>query len=59
MGQIWAGAMMLDHLGEKNAAAAIVAAVEKTLANEATRTGDLGGKANTRACGEAVAAALA
>ena len=59
IGQIWAGAMMLDHLGEKQAAAAIVTAIETVLADEATRTRDLGGRADTRLCGEAIAAALA
>ncbi|MGP2490684.1 tartrate dehydrogenase [Mesorhizobium sp. PUT5] len=59
IGQIWAGAMMLQHLGETEAAAAIVKAVEATLADSATRTGDLGGTADTVACGRAVVAALA
>ncbi len=59
IGQIWAGAMMLQHLGETEAAAAIVRAVEATLADSATRTGDLGGTADTIACGRAVVAALA
>ncbi|THD84694.1 tartrate dehydrogenase [Aliigemmobacter aestuarii] len=54
VGQIWAGAMMLDHLGHAEAAAAIVAAVERTLADPATRTGDLKGTANTVRCGDAI-----
>lgn len=58
IGQIWAGAMMLDHLGEKQAATAIVKAIETALANESTRTRDLGGKADTRSCGEAIASIL-
>ncbi|WP_026380449.1 tartrate dehydrogenase [Afifella pfennigii] len=58
VGQIWAGAMMLDHLGYPEASAAIVAAVEKTLADPATRTGDLKGTADTLACGDAVREAL-
>ena len=32
IGQIWSGAMMLEHLGETEAAAAIVKAIEKVLA---------------------------
>ena len=32
IGQIWSGAMMLEHLGEAEAAAAIVKAIEKVLA---------------------------
>jgi tartrate dehydrogenase/decarboxylase/D-malate dehydrogenase len=59
IGQIWSGAMMLEHLGEHDAAAAIVAAIEKVLAEPKLRTRDLGGAANTVACGKAVADALA
>jgi tartrate dehydrogenase/decarboxylase/D-malate dehydrogenase len=58
IGQIWSGAMMLDHLGEPEAAASIVKAIERVLAEPKLRTGDLGGGANTVACGKAVAAAL-
>jgi len=58
IGQIWSGAMMLDHLGEPEAAASIVKAIEHVLAEPKLRTGDLGGAANTVACGKAVAAAL-
>ncbi len=47
IGQIWAGAMMLDHLGHPEAAAAIVSAIETVLADPASRTGDLGGSADT------------
>ena len=58
IGQIWSGAMMLEHLGELEAAAAIVKAIEKVLAEPKLRTRDLGGPANTEACGNAVADAL-
>jgi tartrate dehydrogenase/decarboxylase / D-malate dehydrogenase len=58
IGQIWSGAMMLDHLGEPEAAASIVKAIEHVLAEPKLRTGDLGGAANTVACGKAVTAAL-
>jgi tartrate dehydrogenase/decarboxylase/D-malate dehydrogenase len=58
IGQIWSGAMMLDHLGEREAAAEIVAAVERTLAERTLRTRDLGGNAGTEACGKAVEAQL-
>lgn len=58
IGQIWAGAMMLEHLGHEDAAKAIVAAIEEVLADPATRTGDLGGSADTVACGDAVVEAL-
>ncbi|HWL67236.1 MAG TPA: tartrate dehydrogenase [Geminicoccus sp.] len=59
VGQIWAGAMMLEHLGHADAAAAIVAAIERVLAEPALRTRDLGGKADTRTCGQAIADAIA
>ena len=58
IGQIWSGAMMLDHLGEPEAAADILRAIERSLADPRTRTRDLGGSADTRTCGDAVAAAL-
>jgi tartrate dehydrogenase/decarboxylase / D-malate dehydrogenase len=51
--------MMLDHLGEGEAAAAIVNAIEQVLADPKSRTRDLGGPANTVECGKAVAALLA
>jgi tartrate dehydrogenase/decarboxylase/D-malate dehydrogenase len=58
VGQIWSAVLMLDHLGEAEAAAAIVAAIEHVLAEPALRTRDLGGTASTRDCGAAVVAAL-
>ena len=58
IGQIWSGAMMLDHLGEREAAADIVAAIERTLAERTLRTRDLGGNADTKACGKAIEEAL-
>ena len=54
IGQIWSGAMMLDYLGEKEAADSIVKAIEKTLSNEASRTKDLKGNSNTKQCTDAV-----
>ena len=57
LGQIWSGAMMLEHLGETAAAAAIMAAMEGLL-REGPTTRDLGGKAGTVECGRALAAAL-
>ena len=58
IGQIWSGAMMLEHLGEAEAAAAIVRAIEDTLGERTLRTRDLGGNADTEAAGRAVADAL-
>ncbi len=59
VGQIWSGAMMLQHLGEHEAAAEIVAAIERVLAEERLRTRDLKGRADTVTCGKAIAEALA
>ncbi|WP_445679386.1 tartrate dehydrogenase [Radicibacter daui] len=59
VGQIWAGAMMLEHLGHREAAAGIVSAIERVLAEPKLRTRDLGGSADTVACGKAIADALA
>lgn len=58
IGQIWAGAMMLEHLGHKEAADAIVSSIEIVLADENLRTADLGGTADTTVCGTAIADVL-
>jgi tartrate dehydrogenase/decarboxylase/D-malate dehydrogenase len=58
IGQIWCGAMMLDHLGHADAAAAVMRGIERVLA-EGPRTPDLGGKATTTQLGRAVAEAIA
>jgi tartrate dehydrogenase/decarboxylase/D-malate dehydrogenase len=56
--QIWSAALMLDHLGEAEASKAVIAAIERVLSEDKLRTRDLGGSANTQACGKAVAATL-
>jgi len=60
IGQIWSGAMMLEHLGEPDAGAAIVKAIEHVLesGSDAPRTPDIGGNASTSDLGKAIAAAL-
>ncbi|MGC6330860.1 tartrate dehydrogenase [Rhizorhabdus sp. FW153] len=58
VGQIWSAAMMLEHLGEAEAAAAIMRAVEQVLATPSARTRDLKGAASTENCGKAIAEAL-
>lgn len=58
IGQIWSGAMMLEHLGQKPAADAILAAIERVLAGGTELTPDMGGKASTRSLAQAVADAL-
>ncbi|HZP92241.1 MAG TPA: tartrate dehydrogenase [Burkholderiales bacterium] len=57
IGQIWSGALMLDHLGFPDLAQRIVAAMTATLTS-GVRTPDLGGSANTRAVTDAVLANL-
>lgn len=59
IGQIWSAAMMLDHLGERAAAASIMRAIEAVLARPELRTADLKGGANTETCGRAIADAMA
>ncbi len=59
IGQIWSGAMMLEHLGELDAARAIVRAIECVVADRsAPRTADLGGAARTSDVTAAIAAAV-
>jgi tartrate dehydrogenase/decarboxylase / D-malate dehydrogenase len=57
IGQIWSGAMMLEHLGYKEAHDAILAAIERVTA-EGPRTPDMGGRAGTSDVGKAIADAL-
>jgi tartrate dehydrogenase/decarboxylase/D-malate dehydrogenase len=61
IGQIWCGAMMLDHLGHRDAHDAVMRAIEAVLepGSGGPRTPDLGGTANTADVGRAIAAALA
>ncbi len=58
IGQIWSGAMMLEHLGQEEAAAAIISAIEKVLKDSDVKTPDMGGKASTEELGRAVEEAL-
>ncbi len=55
IGQIWSGAMMLEHLGEPAAAKAIVDAIETLLREGGPRTRDMGGQAGTVEVGKAIA----
>jgi tartrate dehydrogenase/decarboxylase / D-malate dehydrogenase len=55
IGQVWAAAMMLEHLGQPKAAQRIVAAIEAVLSESRLRTRDLGGTATTVECGKALA----
>jgi tartrate dehydrogenase/decarboxylase/D-malate dehydrogenase len=55
---IWAGAMMLDHLGERAAHDRILGAIESVLGDERVKTPDLGGKATTKEMTAAIASAM-
>jgi tartrate dehydrogenase/decarboxylase/D-malate dehydrogenase len=58
IGQIWSGAMMLEHLGHHDAAASILTAIETVLDESEYRTPDLGGNATTTEVGKAIANAV-
>ncbi|HEV3217368.1 MAG TPA: tartrate dehydrogenase [Vicinamibacterales bacterium] len=58
IGAIWAGALMLDHLGERDAHDRIVAAITKVLSSGDLKTRDLGGNAGTKDMAAAIAAAI-
>lgn len=58
IGMIWAGAMMLDHLGHRDAHDSIIVAIENTLRGGSNLTPDMGGKANTTILGKAIANAI-
>jgi len=57
IGQIWSGAMMLEHLGHIDAAGAIMKAIESVLLS-GPRTRDIGGSATTEEVGKAIATAV-
>jgi len=54
IGAIWAGAMMLDHLGHRDVHDRILGAVERVVASGAVRTPDLGGRARTVEMADAI-----
>jgi tartrate dehydrogenase/decarboxylase/D-malate dehydrogenase len=61
IGQIWSASMMLDWLGYPEAGAAVLSAVESSLAagpKHAPLTRDIGGTAGTADLGKAIAAAI-
>jgi len=55
IGQIWSGAMMLQHLGLPEAADAVESAIADVLAERHVRTPDIGGTASTTELGSAIA----
>ncbi|WP_336270116.1 MULTISPECIES: tartrate dehydrogenase [Vreelandella] len=60
IGQIWSGAMMLEHLGYKEAGDALVSAIEEVLSagDSQVLTRDVGGQGTTQSLGKAIADAI-
>jgi tartrate dehydrogenase/decarboxylase/D-malate dehydrogenase len=54
----WTAVMMLEHLGEKDAGARLMAAVERVMSDKVLHTPDLGGAATTAQVTEAVCDAV-
>ena len=57
VGMIWSGVMMLDHLGENQAADHLMRTIEKVL-EKGPRTPDMGGTATTLQVGDAIAESI-
>ena len=53
---IWAGALMLDEIGEEKGANDIVKAIEEVIKEAKVRTKDMGGKSTTSDMGDAIVA---
>ena len=58
IGTFWSVVMMLEHLGEQQAAQQLMQAIERVTANPALHTRDLGGQASTAQVTQAVCALL-
>ncbi len=58
IGTFWSVVMMLEHLGEQQAAQQLMQAIEQVTANAALHTRDLGGQASTAQVTQAVCALL-
>src|SRR5262252_8519996 len=54
IGAMWAGALMLDHLGHRDGHDRILAAIERVVAGGAIKTPDLGGTSTTKQVTDAV-----
>jgi len=58
IGAIWAGALMLRHLGDEEGARRVERAIDAVCESGAVVTGDLGGSASTPEVGDAIVSAL-
>ena len=54
IGAIWAGALMLDHLGRRDLHDRLLSAIERVVASGKSRTPDLGGSAKTQELANAI-----
>jgi len=58
IGAIWAGALMLEHLGRRDVHDRVVAAIERVVRAGRVRTPDLGGTAATDEMARAIVAEI-
>jgi tartrate dehydrogenase/decarboxylase/D-malate dehydrogenase len=58
LGTVWSLQLMLDHVGEGEAAAMLMSAIERYAADGRAKTADLGGNATTREATDALRAQL-
>jgi isocitrate/isopropylmalate dehydrogenase len=58
MATVWAGILMLDQLGQPEAARLVMAALEQVVREGTTLTKDLGGSAGTREVTDAIVTAV-
>jgi len=58
IGTFWSGVMLLEHLGETDAAGRLMTAIERVTADKRFHTPDLGGKAKTKEVTAAVIDAI-
>jgi tartrate dehydrogenase/decarboxylase / D-malate dehydrogenase len=59
LASFWSAALMLDHLGETGASAALMAAIERIVRDPALHTADIGGRATTVEVTEAIVGFIA
>src|SRR6202007_2782118 len=59
IGTFWSSVLLLQHLGEADAAAMLMQAIERVTANPELHTRDLGGTATTAQVTDAVCVSLA
>jgi tartrate dehydrogenase/decarboxylase/D-malate dehydrogenase len=58
IGAIWAGALMLEHLGHRELHDKVLGAIERVVAGGQIRTPDLGGQATTKQMKDAIVAEI-